>query len=156
MNPGSETSTYECNPCAHILKDNAQPGNIDIAKIDKSLTVTLVGRMTNVVKTTFHWIGVCVCNLSTLCISLNWAIPCKRSEKKGQRQKVDFFYETWKIIRQIDDFCRFLNNFGNFWVILAKNKKYPKMTVLEKWKLKNKNKIVKIEQLFWKIHISFL
>ena len=28
------------NPCAHILEDNAQPGNIDIANIDKSFTVT--------------------------------------------------------------------------------------------------------------------
>ena len=36
-----------------------------------------------------------------------WAIPCQRSEKKGQRQKVDFFYEMGKIIGKMDDFDRF-------------------------------------------------
>ena len=36
------------------------------------------------------------------------AIPCQRSEKKGQRQKVEFFFhEMCKIIGQIDDFDRF-------------------------------------------------
>ena len=35
------------------------------------------------------------------------AIPCQRFEKKGQRRKVDFFYEIEKIIRQFDDFGRF-------------------------------------------------
>ena len=64
------------------------------------------------------------------------AIPCQRSEKKGQHQKVDFFDEMWKITRQIDDLGRFLNNFCNFGVFLAKNQKYPKITVLKKWKLK--------------------
>ena len=33
-----------------------------------------------------------------------WAIACKRSKKKGQHQKVDFFYEMLKMIRQFDDF----------------------------------------------------
>ena len=55
-------------------------------------------------------------------------IPYQRSEKKGQHQKVDFFYEMWKIIRQIDDFGRFFNNFCNFGVSLPKNQKYPKIT----------------------------
>ena len=60
------------------------------------------------------------------------AIPCQRSEKKGQRQKVDLFYEMRKIIWQIDDFHRFLNNSCNLGFFLAKNKKYPKITVLKK------------------------
>ena len=59
------------------------------------------------------------------------AIPCQRSEKKGQPQKVDFFYEMWKIIRQIDDFGRFWTTF----VILGCFK--PKIKNLQKW-------------LFWK------
>ena len=46
--------------------------------------------------------------------------------KKGQSQKVDFFDEMGKIIRQIDDFGRFLNNVCNFGVLLAKNQKFPK------------------------------
>jgi hypothetical protein len=32
----------------------------------------------------------------------------------------------------MDDFDRFLNNFCNLGVFLAKNQKYPKMTVLKK------------------------
>ena len=31
--------------------------------------------------------------------------------EKGQSQRVDFFYEMQKIMRQMDDFGRFLNNF---------------------------------------------
>ena len=54
------------------------------------------------------------------------AIPCQRSEEKGQRRKVDFFNEMWKIIGQIDDFYRFLNNSCNLGVFIAKNKKIPK------------------------------
>ena len=59
---------------------------------------------------------------------------------KGPRKKVNvekwfFFNEMWKITRQVDDFGR-LYNFCNFGVYLAKNQKYPKMTVLKKWKLK--------------------
>ena len=68
-----------------------------------------------------------------------WAIPCQRSEKKGQCRKVDFFIDMWKIIRQIGDFGRFLNNFCDFWVFLAKNQNYPKKTVLKKWNLTKKN-----------------
>ena len=52
--------------------------------------------------------------------------------EKSQRQKVDFFYEKLKIIGQIDDFDRFLNNSCNLGVFLAKNQKYPKITVLKK------------------------
>ena len=72
------------------------------------------------------------------------AIPCQRSEKKGQLWKVDFFNEMWKIMGQIDDFDRFLNNSCNLGVFLAKNQKFPKMTVLKKWKLIF---FLKIEQL---------
>ena len=46
-----------------------------------------------------------------LVVCLIRAIPCERSEKKGQRRKVDFFDEICKIIGQFDDFGRFLNNF---------------------------------------------
>ena len=84
------------------------------------------------------------------------AIPCQRSEKKGQRQKVDFFYETWKIIGQIDDFDRFLNNSCNFGVFLAKNQKYPKMTVLKKWKSERRKKKLKIEKLMSNIIYNIL
>ena len=40
---------------------------------------------------------------------------------------------------QIDDFGCFLNNFCNYGVFLAKNQKYPKITVLKKLNLKKKN-----------------
>ena len=50
-----------------------------------------------------------------------------------------FFYEMQKIIGQIDDLTVFFNS-CNLGVFLAKNQKYPKMTVLKKWKLKKKRK----------------
>ena len=59
--------------------------------------------------------------------------------KKVNVEKLIFFDEIWKIIRQIDDFGRFLNNFCNFGVFLAQNEKHPKMTVLKQWKLKKYN-----------------
>ena len=67
--------------------------------------------------------------------------PLGRFHVKGPRKKVNvekwiFFDEICKIIRQFDDFGRFLNIFWNFGVFLAQNEKYPKMTVLKKWKLK--------------------
>ena len=63
-----------------------------------------------------------------------------RFHVKGPRKQVNvekwiFFDEMWKIISQIDDLCRFLNNFCNFGVLLAKNQKFPRMTVLKKLKL---------------------
>ena len=84
------------------------------------------------------------------------AIPCQRSKKKGQCQKVDFFNEMWKIIGQIDDFDRFLNNSCNLGVFLAKNKKYPKMTVLKKWKLKKNVFFWRLNNLFQISYIFFL
>ena len=54
-------------------------------------------------------------------LCLPGAIPYQRSKTKGQHQRVDFFDEMWKIIRQMDDFGRFLKNFCSFWVFLAKN-----------------------------------
>ena len=45
-----------------------------------------------------------------LAVTCLWTIPCQRAEKKGQQQKIIFFHEMGKIIRQFDDFgCR-LNN----------------------------------------------
>ena len=66
-----------------------------------------------------------------------------RFHVKGPRKKVNVkkcFNEMWKILGQIDDFYRFLNNSCNLGVFLAKNQKYPKMTVLKKWKLKKRRK----------------
>ena len=68
------------------------------------------------------------------------AIPCQWSEKKGQRWKVDFFYEMWKIKGQIDDLDRFLNNSCNLGVLLAKNQKYQKNDWFEKVKIEKKKK----------------
>ena len=68
----------------------------------------------------------------------NRAIPCQRSKKKGQRGKLNFYNEIWKIIRQIYDFGRFSNNVWNFGLFLTKYQKYQKLTVLTKWKLKKK------------------
>ena len=64
-----------------------------------------------------------------------------RFHVKGPRKKVNvkkwiFFNEMWKIMGQIDDFDRFLNNSCDLGVFLAKNQKYQKMTVLKKWKLR--------------------
>ena len=59
----------------------------------------------------------------------------------------------WKIIGQIDDFDSFLNNSCNLGVFLAKNQKYPKMTVLKKWKLKKRRKKIKDWKTYVKYHI---
>ena len=67
------------------------------------------------------------------------AIPCQTSEKMVNVKKWIFFNEMWKIIGQIDDFDRYFNNSCNLGVFLAKNQKYPKITVLKKWKVKKKN-----------------
>ena len=80
---------------------------------------------------------------------------------KGPRKKVNvekwiFFNEMWKIIGQIDDFNRFLNNSFNLGVFLAKNKKYPKMTVFKTWKLKKRRKKLKIEKLILNIILTLL
>ena len=56
--------------------------------------------------------------------------------EKRSMSKSGFFWWNVKDNRQKDDFGRFLNNFCNFWVFLANNPKYPKMTVWKKWKLK--------------------
>ena len=69
----------------------------------------------------------------------------KVREKRSTSKSGFFFYEMWKIIGQIDDFDRFLNNSCNLGVFLAKNQKYPKMTVLKKWKSEKK----KIEKKLW-------
>ena len=58
----------------------------------------------------------------------------KVREKRSTSKSGFFFNEIGKIIRQIHDFGRFLNNFCNFGVFLAKNQKYPKMT-FEKLKI---------------------
>ena len=62
----------------------------------------------------------------------------------------------WKIIGQIDDFDRFLNNSYNLGVFLAKNQKYPKMTDLKKSKLKKKEKKLNIEKLISNIIYNIL
>ena len=67
------------------------------------------------------------------------AIPCQRFEKKGQHQKVDFFDDIGKIIRQMDDFGHFLNNFCNFCLFLAPKKKIPKNDCFEKVKIEEKS-----------------
>ena len=87
---------------------------------------------------------------------LIWAIPCQRSKKKGQRQKVDFFDEMSKIIWQFDDFGRLLNNFCKFKVFLAQKKKYQKKTVLKKRKLKRRTKSLRLNNLRQISCISFL
>ena len=63
------------------------------------------------------------------------AIPCQRSEKNCQRQKVDFFDKMWKLLRQIDDFGRSLINFCNWWVFFSQKSKIPKKLLF--WKSKN-------------------
>ena len=63
--------------------------------------------------------------------------PMSKVREKRSTSKSGFFSnKMWTIIGKIDDFDRFLNNSRNLGVFLAKNKKYPKMTVLKKWKLK--------------------
>ena len=54
----------------------------------------------------------------------------KVREKRSTSKNGFFKNEIWKIIGQIDDFGRFFNNFCNFLVFLAKNQKYPKITIL--------------------------
>ena len=66
---------------------------------------------------------------------------------------MDFFDEMWKIIGQIDDFGRFFNNFCNFGVFIAKNQKYPKMTVLKKWNWKKYVFFLKDRTTYFKYHI---
>ena len=68
-----------------------------------------------------------------------------RFHVKGPRKKVNvkkwiFFNEIWKIIGQVDDFHRFLNNSCNLGVFLAKNTKIPKNNCFEKVKIKKRRK----------------
>ena len=82
-----------------------------------------------------------------------------RFHVKGPRKKVNvkkwiFVYEMWKIIGKIDDFDRVLNNSYNLGVFLAKNQKYPKMTVLKKWKLKKRRKNIEDWKTYFKYHIK--
>ena len=63
-----------------------------------------------------------------------------RFHVKGPRKKVNvkkwiFFNELWKIMGQIDDCDRFLNNSCDLGVFLAKNKKIPKKDCFEKVKI---------------------
>ena len=52
-----------------------------------------------------------------------WAIPCQRSEKIGQRRKVDFFDEICNIIWQFDNFGPFFFTiFKFFWLFLPNMK----------------------------------
>ena len=66
-----------------------------------------------------------------------------RFHVKGPRKKVNvkkwifFFNEMWKIIGQIDDFDRFLNNSCNLGVFLAKNYCFEKVKIEEKKEEKN-------------------
>ena len=80
----------------------------------------------------------------------------KVGEKKVNVKKWIFFDEMWKIIRQIDDFGRFLNNFCNFGVFLAKNKKIPKNACFENVKIEEKKLFFRLNNLFQVSDISFL
>ena len=51
--------------------------------------------------------------------------------KKGQRRKVIFFNEMWKIIRQIDDF----GLFWTLWGVFSQKLKIPKNDCFEKVKI---------------------
>ena len=53
---------------------------------------------------------------------------------------MDFFYEMWKIVGQIDDFDRFWNNSYNLGVFLVKNQKYQKNDCFEEVKIEKKKK----------------
>ena len=85
-----------------------------------------------------------------------------RFHVKGPRKKVNvkkwiFFNEMWKIIGQIDDVDRFLNNSCSLGVFLAKNKKYRKMIVLKKWKLKKtRKKNLRLKNFCQISYITFL
>jgi hypothetical protein len=75
-----------------------------------------------------------------------------RFHVKGPRKKVNvkkwiFFYEMWKIMGQIDDFDRFLNNSCNLGVFLAKNQKYQKWLFWKSENWKKEEKILKIDKL---------
>ena len=81
----------------------------------------------------------------------------KVREKRSTSKSGFFFNEIWKIIGQIDDFDRFLNNFCNLAVFLAKNQKYPKITVLKKVKIeKKKKKNWRLKNLCQILYIIFL
>ena len=56
-------------------------------------------------------------------------------QEKSSMSKSGFFDEMWKIIRQNDDLRRFLNNFCNFGVLLAENKKIPTNDRFERVKI---------------------
>ena len=61
----------------------------------------------------------------------------KVREKRSMSKSGFFFNETCKIIRQFDDFGRFLTTFNNFGMFRPKIKNTQKKTVLKKWKFKN-------------------
>ena len=86
---------------------------------------------------------------SSLCLLLSLYFPLflffaivfhVKGPKKKSTSKSGFFVvdEMWQTICQFDDFDNFFNNFCNWEVFLTQKEKYPKITVLTKWKFKIK------------------
>ena len=73
------------------------------------------------------------------CISWIRAIPCQRSEKKGQRQKVDFFWWNMQDNKAIWWFWPFFEIFLEFWGVFSPKWKIPKNDCFEKVKIEEKN-----------------
>ena len=76
----------------------------------------------------------------------------KVREKRSTLKSGFVFDKILKIIRQVDDFGRFLNNFCNFEVFLARNKKnIPNNDCIEKVKIEKKDENSKIKLLILNI-----
>ena len=57
------------------------------------------------------WKSIASCVLWWFSLSCIWAFPHEKSEKKGQRQKVNFSLKTWVIIAPLVLLTTFFNQF---------------------------------------------
>ena len=89
-------------------------------------------------------------------LTRNRYVTYGRFHVKGPRKKVNV--KKWIFLWNVKDnranwwFWPFLNNSCNLGVFLAKNQKYPKITVLKKRKLKKRRKKVKDWKTYFKYH----
>ena len=86
----------------------------------------------------------------------NRAIPCQRSEGKGQRQKVDFFLWNVKDNRANWWFWPFFEQLLQFGSVFSQKSEIPKSDRFEKVKIEEKKKNLRLKNLCQISYIPFL
>ena len=93
----------------------------------------------------------------TIGLSNNRAIPCQRSEEKGQRREVDFFLWNVKDNRAKWWFWPFFEQLLQFGGVFSQKSKIPENDCFEKVKIeKKKKKNLRLKNLFQISYITFL